>query len=499
MGVFDWIGKTAEGVWDGVSGAGGGAPVQREAAQGAGVAPTPSPGNAGPASANATSELFGHYAADAAPAEPGLLDKLGGLASGAASAVGGAAKFVYDGYQKQTDFKAPQAQLNKGVDWVENQSDRGGQKMVEDAKGIPVLEQLAQASAFVSHLTSQVGGGIVKGAGDLAGGVMNTFFHPIDAALGLAGIAEHSGIPGLGSTLKTVHGLYDLAANGGGEYGNSVGDLANHVLNPLQSMKDDGAANTRLATGILAPGELDKKPGQKGVGWDVWKDKPVEALSRAATNLFPMVLGVGEAAVAEDAALTTRPGTVPPPPESIPPTLRSATLPVENPVTPRPVGPTEPPPTTPNPSTKPGLGPDTIPNTVPDPPTIPGLQPDVVPDTIPTPPTKPGLGPDTIPNTVPDPPTIPGLQPDVVPDTIPTPPTKPGLGPDTIPTPPTKPGLGPVDTPVPEPSPDLPGPRTVVPEGGASPSLMERGEWKRLAEEGIEGIDFKDPWKPPKF
>jgi hypothetical protein len=408
MGVFDSVGDAMESAWSGagdfLAGADGGAPVAPADA----VASNPPPVGAAPVPAHLAMELFGNYT-DPTPAAPGALDGLGGIAKDAAAGVGGAAESLYDGYQKQTDFKQPLGLLDKGIDWVERTSDEGGRQMVESAKGIPVVEELAEGAAFMNHVVTQVGGGVAKGAGDLVGGLANAFFHPIDAASGIEGVIEHSGLPGVGSTLKSVHGLYDLAVHGGGEYGDSVGDLANHVLNPLQSSEDDQKANMNMVTGILAPGELDRKPGEKGVGWDVWRDKPLEAAARAVTNIAPIALGLGEAAAGEEATQAGRLKPATSGPESIPPTKPSPYLP-DGVVPPKPFNPDipvyepsqlpTPKPALPAPEVVPEQGPQTLRSPgvdTPGPETLPGLGPvkptEVPPEPRAPQPTQPGLGP----------------------------------------------------------------------------------------------------------
>ncbi len=346
--------------------------------------------------------------------------------------IGGAASAVYEGYQKSTDFKGAAAGVGELMDMMSDASDKGNQKMVEDAKGIPVLEQLAEGSAWFSNLTTQVTSGAVKGAADVVGGVAHGMFHPIDAASGMLGILEHnSTAPFLGSTLKAGHGLWDLAVNGGGQYGNSLGEVANSVFNPLKQQEDDAAYNAQLIKGIIAPGEEEK-----GGGWQAWQDRPVEAGTRALMNVLPFLLG-GEGKT---------PGAVEPPP----PTVRTPYAPPGVPAPPsfRPAIPSVRPgfvdphvPTVPSPGVPPEIipGPATLPS--------PGVLP---PETIPVPrtPTSPGLGPIELPPvTEPGMPTLPGLNPGRTPTIPGLGPLGPELPPLTEPGMPTLPGLNPGRTP----------------------------------------------------
>jgi hypothetical protein len=295
--------------------------------------------------------------------------------SDAASTVGGAATSAYNSYEKATDFKSGLGVLDQGVDWVEKNAAKGNQDMVNQTKDIPVLGSLAKGSAWLSDEMTQATGGVVKGIGDVAGGIGGAVAHPIDTAAGMEGLLEHNAtVPFLGSTLKAAHGAYDLAANNGGQYGNSWGDLANHVLNPLQSSQDDANYDAALAKGILAPGDA---------GWQTWQDKPAEALTRAVTNIAPMLLGGEETAGGK----TPIPEPVP---ESVPPTLRTPYAPPGVPI-PRPFNPDIPiiepgktpgiPSSAPPPSSGPiVIGPDTRPS--------PGVTP---PDTVRPPDTIPGM------------------------------------------------------------------------------------------------------------
>ncbi len=212
------------------------------------------------------------------------------------SDIAGGAKAAYGAYENATDFKGAANQLDNGIDWVEKKSAEGNQKMVDQTQGIPVLGELAKASAFLGTQATDLTGGLLKGAGDVVSGLGSAVFHPVDTAAGLEGIMEHNAtVPFLSSTLKAGHGLYDLAVNGGGQYGSSLGDLANHVLNPLQSSQDDAKYDSDLARGILTPGSKSWDES-----WQRMKDNPMDTLGRAAGNIAPMLLGDPEAAAGED-------------------------------------------------------------------------------------------------------------------------------------------------------------------------------------------------------
>ena len=227
---------------------------------------------------------------------------------------------VYDGYEKQTDFKSLQsgnaklADESKGqwgegfvrggvngeIDSLEKLVADGNQKSADEAKG-HWYEGLVKGSGWLSNKSTEMTGGLLKGVGDIGFGIANGLAHPIDAAAGIEGILEHNmTVPGLGTTLKAGHALYDLAAKDDPkdrQYGSSVGDIANHLFNPMQQVDDDAKFDTNLATGIIAPDK--NKDGT--TDWSAWKNKPLEAATRAATNIAPVFLGMGEADAAKAA------------------------------------------------------------------------------------------------------------------------------------------------------------------------------------------------------
>jgi hypothetical protein len=289
----------------------------------------------------------------ASGADGGILSSLGSMASGAWDATKSAAGAGYDAYQKSTDFKPVAAgegskidwggskpisltqALGAGVDWYEKSAQDSSKKMEASAAGIPVLEQLAQASGFLNTTTANITGGVVRGVGDLAGGVANAFFHPIDAASGIEGIMEHnSTIPFLSSTLKAAHGAYDIASgNDKGEYGSSWGDLASHILDPRKQAEDDAKFDSNLARGILAPGTKDW-----GDAYGKLKENPADMLARAGTNVAPMLLGAGELEGGEGAADVANAEPKAVPVSDPPPTLRTPYAPPGVPI-PKPFNP----------------------------------------------------------------------------------------------------------------------------------------------------------------
>ncbi len=264
-----------------------------------------------------------------ASADTSILSSLGSMAGSAWDSTKGAASTVYDNYQKSTDFKPAAAGEGKnidwsgkspitlpqvwgaGIDWMENSTKENNKKAEESVAGIPVLEQAAKASSWLSNTTTSITGGVARGVGDIGFGMANAFFHPIDALSGVEGILEHNNtVPFLGTTLKALHGGYDIATgNEKGEYGSSWGELGNHLFNPIQSGKDDTAYNSNLLRGIVAPGTKDWDQA-----WGQVKENPADMLARAATNVAPIVLGAAEAGGGGPKAPVVEPA---------PPTLRT--------------------------------------------------------------------------------------------------------------------------------------------------------------------------------
>lgn len=379
-----------------------------------------------------------------------LASGAGSLASSAWGGTKTAAGAVYNGYEKATDFKTLQSGiktegapdfrdkkedaaaleqakghwyeplvtggLNGGIDALEKASAANNQKMVDDSEG-HWYSGLAKGSAWLNNGMTQAAGGVTKGLLDLTIGVGNTFAHPIDAAAGIEGILEHNmTIPGLGTTLKAGHALYDLAAKDKPEerqYGSSAGEIANHLFNPMQQMEDDTKYDTRLAAGILAPDEMAKKgmsdkPGEAIA--NAFKDKPVEAGFRALTNIVPAVLGMGEATAGGEAAEAANAGKG----------VKSLSVPELPPVS-EPLPSTQPRPSLPAPDTVPNPAPGPKPNFRELPPEINPNDPRVEPPSVPAPDTVPDApAPDTR-REIPKPARVP----EPAPDTIPNPATGP--------------------------------------------------------------------------
>jgi hypothetical protein len=217
---------------------------------------------------------------------------IGDTQSSVISGIGGALGTASDVYNSVApDFKKANADLGSLVDMGEASVAAGNQKLVDQAGDDPILSTLAKGSAWMSNTTTQITGGVVKGAGDLTSMAGNAIFHPFDAAKdmlgGVWGLGEHlNPVPGMGTVMKGMHGLYDLAA--GTEkpkYGSSLSELGTNLLDPKKASDD----------------QLDFLAGFGG-GTKAWSDKPAEAAARTVTNLIPMLLGA-EGALGEGPAV----------------------------------------------------------------------------------------------------------------------------------------------------------------------------------------------------
>jgi len=207
------------------------------------------------------------------------------------------------------NFTKANQDLGNLVDTAEAAAKKGNENIVAAYADVPVLGSVAKGTAALNNATVEVAGGAVKAAGDLAAMAGNAMFHPIDATESLAegalGIAEHVPlVPGLNTTVKGIHGAVDLArGKKDGQYGSSVGELAENLLLNTRQDPNDPSKKTNADIDFAA---------SIGGGTKAWKEKPLEAAARTVTNIGAMFLGE-EAAGAK------------PPPEGMPPTLRSPT------------------------------------------------------------------------------------------------------------------------------------------------------------------------------
>lgn len=218
--------------------------------------------------------------------------------SGAGTAWGGikdAGSYVYDGMKQNAAYvKEGVKYADKGIDWLEGQASAGAHSLADHAKGIPVLEQLAQGGAWAVDQQAQLTGGVLKGATTLLGGVGQMVADPVDTVRGLEAMAEHVRIvPGMPNPLQVAHGLYNAATSDA-----TLAGEMNRTLNPLEQVKGDQQFGQALVGGLLEPYKES---------WD--KGKYAEVGGRAIFDIGSLFIGAGEANAglkgAEGAALAS--------------------------------------------------------------------------------------------------------------------------------------------------------------------------------------------------
>jgi hypothetical protein len=238
--------------------------------------------------------------------DDGLFGTLGSLVSGAGSAISdvvdgasdavssvasGAAGLAREGWQDVSGFagetysqmkkdaamvKEGEGWVDQGIDWAEGKAKSGAHWAASEAKGIPVLDRLASDMETSVDNSVDVGGGLLKGATGMVGGLVGMAADPVDAVAGLETMAEH--VPGVGSALKLGHGAYDLAFSD-----KSAGQIAQETFDPLA----DGRYWGNVGSALWTPYAQAIKDG-----------KPGEALGRGAFDIGSLFLGAGEAGAA---------------------------------------------------------------------------------------------------------------------------------------------------------------------------------------------------------
>ena len=211
-------------------------------------------------------------------------DVAGEAWQGAKSVAGDVADFGKDVYGQMKEDAGYVQQgvglVGKGIDWAEDEAKSGTGWLADKAKGIPVLEQVADAGKSFVDTSVDVTGGALKGVTGMAGGILSAAADPVDTAKALYTMSEH--IPGMGLPQKMLSGAYDLAFTD-----KSVGDVANETLNPMEDAKYWG----NMAKGLWSPLQQSINAG-----------KPGEALGQAGVQIAAMFTGAGEAGVAGEAA-----------------------------------------------------------------------------------------------------------------------------------------------------------------------------------------------------
>jgi hypothetical protein len=155
------------------------------------------------------------------------------------------------------------------------------QNAIKPLEHIPVVGKAAQAFAWFDNKMGEFGGGVLKGAGSLVGGVANIVTHPVETASGLYAMAEHVlFVAGLvPNPLKLAHAGADIIFNGA----NPKARMET-VMDPGKSLQDDAKFGKALVDGFVEP---YKKSWSEG--------KYFEVAGRATFDIGSMFIGAGEA------------------------------------------------------------------------------------------------------------------------------------------------------------------------------------------------------------
>lgn len=282
-GLLDWAADTASSAWSGAKAAGSwAADSASDAWQGTKATAAQAGGWINNTASDAWSGVKG-VASDAWQGTKATASQAGGWINNAASnaweGTKGAASQKYAEMKYNAGLvKQGEGYVNRGIDWLEGKASGAAHWVADQTNGIPVLDQIADAGANQVDQYSQLTGGVLKGATSMAGGLLGMAANPVDAARGLYTLGEHVPmLPGVPNPLKALHAGYDVVAGN-----QSLGDAANRVLNPVQSMKDDAAFFGNVGKSLWDPYKQSIDAG-----------KPMEAAGRGIFDIGSLVLGAG--------------------------------------------------------------------------------------------------------------------------------------------------------------------------------------------------------------
>jgi hypothetical protein len=172
--------------------------------------------------------------------------------------------------------------------WIDKQVDNSLKRRSEiinaslkPLEHIPVVGKAAQAFAWFDNKVGEFGGGVLKGAGSLVGGVANIVTHPVETASGIYAMAEHVPLMGglVPNPLKLAHAGVDVMFNGA-----DPKSRLETVMDPGKSLQDDAKFGKALVKGFIEP---YKKSWSEG--------KYFEVAGRATFDIGSMFIGAGEA------------------------------------------------------------------------------------------------------------------------------------------------------------------------------------------------------------
>jgi hypothetical protein len=171
--------------------------------------------------------------------------------------------------------------IDKHVDLLTKGRAQIVQNAIKPLEHIPVVGKAAQAFAWFDNKMGEFGGGVMKGAGSMVGGVLNIVTHPVETATGLYSMAEH--VPFMAglvpNPLKLAHAGADIIFNGADPKARME-----TVMDPGKSLQDDAKFGKALVKGFVEP---YKKSWAEG--------KYFEVAGRATFDIGSLFIGAGEA------------------------------------------------------------------------------------------------------------------------------------------------------------------------------------------------------------
>jgi Papain fold toxin 1, glutamine deamidase len=171
--------------------------------------------------------------------------------------------------------------IDKHVDQLTKGRAQMMKALVKPLEHIPVVGKAAQAYAWFDNKVGEFGGGILKGAGSLVGGVANIVTHPVETATGIYAMAEHVPVMNglMPNPLKLAHAGADIIFNGA-----DPKTRLETVIDPVKSLQEDGKFGKALVDGFIEP---YKKSWSEG--------KYFEVAGRATFDVGSLFIGAGEA------------------------------------------------------------------------------------------------------------------------------------------------------------------------------------------------------------
>lgn len=179
--------------------------------------------------------------------------------------------------------------VQQAQEWLEHRADlrksmgeAAGRALVDKGEGIPIVEQGVKTYVWMGKQANQVDAAIEKFGIRALGGVASIVANPVDAALGLATMAEHTSLFGPTNPLRIAHGLYNAATTDA-----TVAGELKRALNPIEAAKDD-------RTFWVQTGRAFVKPCT-----DAWNHcNYTESVTCGALEVGSFFVGAGEAKAA---------------------------------------------------------------------------------------------------------------------------------------------------------------------------------------------------------